>query len=143
MKPIKKQTINFEQISGFLASAERRLSKARKILEIDEQSGYQAAYDAMLKASLAFMLSLGKRPRSTIGHHKVIIEFVGEKLGHEYAGLIRNFDIMRRKRNQAIYEPFSTISENEVNNAVETARQYLKIVIEDIRRRDPQRSLGI
>lgn len=122
-------------------SAERRLRKAKQILKIDEQSGYQAAYDAMLKASLGFMLSFGKRPRSTVGHHKVIIEFVGEKLRPEYTALVRNFDIMRRKRNQAIYEPFATISEKEVNNALQTAKQYLKVIIEEIQKRDPQQSL--
>lgn len=143
MKQIKRQAINFGQIRGFLSSAERRLRKAEQILKIDEQSGYQAAYDAMLKASLGFMLSFGKRPRSTVGHHKVIIEFVGEKLGAEYTALVRNFDIMRRKRNQAIYEPFSTISEKEVNNAIHTAKQYLKVIIEGIRSRDSQRSLKI
>lgn len=50
MKQIKKQPVNFGQIRGFLTSAERRLRKAEQILKIDEQSGYQAAYDAMLKA---------------------------------------------------------------------------------------------
>ena len=65
MRQIKNQPINFRQIRGFLMSAERGLRKAEQILKIDEQSGYQAAYDGMLKASLGFMLSYGKRPKST------------------------------------------------------------------------------
>lgn len=143
MTGIKKQEINFDQIRGFLVSAEKRLLKAEQILKIDEQSGYQTAYDAMLKASLGFMLSYGKRPRSTVGHHKVIIEFVGENLELEYRALLRNFDIMRRKRNQAIYEPFGTISEKEASSAIHTAKEYLKVITEHIQVNDPQQPLKL
>jgi uncharacterized protein (UPF0332 family) len=143
MKTLKKQNINFNQIRDFLTSAERRLQKAEKILKIDEQSGFQAAYEAMIRASLGYMLSLGTRPRSTVGHHKVIIEYVGSKLGSEYSALVKRFDIMRRKRNKAIYEAFSTISEKEANDAISTAKQFLKIISEHIRSADPQQSIKI
>lgn len=84
MKALKPQEINFAQIRDFLESAERRLRKAEQILRIDEQSGFQAAYEAMIRASLGFLLSFGQRPRSSAGHHKVIIGFVGKKLGPGY-----------------------------------------------------------
>jgi hypothetical protein len=73
MKTTKQQEINFLQIRSFLESAERGIKKAEQILKVDEQSGFQAAYEAMVRASLGFMLSFGQRPRSTVGHHKVII----------------------------------------------------------------------
>lgn len=143
MKKIKRQEINFRQIRNFLQSAEVRLKKAERVVKLDEQSGFQAAYDAMLKASLAFMLSFGVRPRSTVGHHRVIVKFVEEKLGPEYKTLVRNFDIMRRKRNQAIYEPVSTISETEAESAIRMAKKYLKIISDIIEENNPQKLLDI
>ena len=141
MKKVKRQEINFAQIRNFLESAELRLKKAERIVRLDEQSGFQAAYDATLKVSLAFMLSFGLRPRSTVGHHKAIIEFVEKKLGSEFKSVISSFDIMRRKRNQAIYEPISTISESEADNAIIIAKKYLAIIKKIIRKNDPQQAL--
>ena len=51
MKTTKQQEINFLQIRSFLESAERRLKKAEQILKVDEQSGFQAAYEAMIRHS--------------------------------------------------------------------------------------------
>lgn len=143
MKTLKKQEINFRQIRSYLQGAELRLKKAERIVKLDEQSGFQAAYDAMLKASLGFMLSFGTRPRSTVGHHKVIIEFVEKQLGPEYKTLLRSFDIMRRKRNQSIYEPLSTISESEADAAIRTAKKYLGTIKRIIEENDPQKPLDI
>lgn len=138
MKTLKRQEINIPQIKDFLKSAVRRLEKAEKIVKDDEQSGFQAAYEAMIRASLGFMLSYGFRPRSTLGHHKIIIEFVGVKLGGEYVRLIKDFDRMRKKRNKAIYEPFSIISEKDASDALTTAREFIKIIASLISKIDPQ-----
>ncbi|OGF23453.1 hypothetical protein A3D45_00905 [Candidatus Falkowbacteria bacterium RIFCSPHIGHO2_02_FULL_42_9] len=143
MKTTKQQEINFLQIRSFLESAERRLKKAEQILKVDEQSGFQAAYEAMIRASLGFMLSFGQRPRSTVGHHKVIIEFVGKKFGEKYVGLISNFDTMRKKRNKAIYEPFGNIGEKEAADAIKTAREFIGVIYNHIRDKNQQPPLRI
>jgi uncharacterized protein (UPF0332 family) len=121
VKKLKPQQIDFGQIGRFLAGAEKKLAAARKTLEIDEEASYQLAYEAMLKASLGLMLSFGVRPRSLPGHHVIIIEFAGEKLGKEFRGLISMFNRMRRKRNQAIYDVAGLISKDEARQALETA----------------------
>lgn len=143
MKITKQQEINFLQIRSFLESAERRLKKAEQILKVDEQSGFQAAYEAMIRASLGFMLSFGQRPRSTVGHHKVIIEFVGQKFGKKYVSLISNFDEMRKKRNKAIYEPFGNIGEKEATDAIKTAKEFISIIYNHIQGKDQQPPLRI
>ncbi|OGF23950.1 hypothetical protein A3H09_01430 [Candidatus Falkowbacteria bacterium RIFCSPLOWO2_12_FULL_45_13] len=143
MKTTKQQEINFLQIRSFLESVERRLKKAEQILKVDEQSGFQAAYEAMIRASLGFMLSFGRRPRSTVGHHKIIIEFVGQKFGNKYVSLIGSFDEMRKKRNKAIYEPFGTIGEKEAADAIKTAKEFIGIVYNHIRDKDRQPTLKI
>jgi len=141
MKVLTNERIDFEQINGFLRSAATKLKKAGQIISLDEQIGFQTAYEAMLRASLGFLLSYGKRPRNMVGHHKVVIEFVAERLGSEYSALMHSFDVMRRKRNEAIYEPISTITETEAAEALRIANQLLKVVIEDIHTRNPQQKL--
>jgi hypothetical protein len=64
MKKLKPHKIDCGQIARFLASADKKLASARKILAFDEEACLQQAYEAMLKASLGFMFSYGFRPRS-------------------------------------------------------------------------------
>ncbi len=141
MDTIRDEPINFVQIQNFIESAVMKLGKAEEVISIDEQTGFQMAYDAMLRVSLGFMLSLGKRPRSTVGHHRIVIDFVAEQLGGQYQSIMKMFDIMRKKRNEAIYEPVSTITEKEAKDAIATARKYFAIIIEEIRVRNPQQQL--
>lgn len=98
MKRLKRQGVDFAQIGRFLAGAEKKLAAAGKTLAIDEEACYQLAYEAMLKASLGFMLSFGYRPRSLPGHHVTIIDFAEKNLGKEFENLILLFNRMRRKR---------------------------------------------
>jgi hypothetical protein len=76
MKKLKPHAVDWAQIDRFLASADKKLASARKILAFDEEACLQQAYEAMLKASLGFMFSHGFRARSQPGHHIAIIEFV-------------------------------------------------------------------
>ena len=73
---LKPHVVDWAQINRFLASADKKLSSARKILAFDEEACLQQAYEAMLKASLGFMFNYGFRARSQPGHHIAIIDFV-------------------------------------------------------------------
>lgn len=128
MKKLKQQRIDVRQIKQFLAGAVKKLTAAKRILAIDEEVSYQLAYEAMLKASLGFMLSHGVRPRSLPGHHVIIIEFAETHLGKEYRSLVAMFDRMRRKRHQAIYDVRGFISGDEAQQALETASRYLELI---------------
>jgi hypothetical protein len=57
-------------------------------LAIDADMAYQIAYEAMIKGSLALMLSHGQRPRKQLGYHIAIIEFAQKNLtgGHTAGG---------------------------------------------------------
>jgi len=68
MNKTKPQRIDPKQVKQFLADAHKKASTARKNLPIDAEAAYQIAYEAMLKASLALMLSHGERPRVQLGH---------------------------------------------------------------------------
>lgn len=141
MKKLKSQLPDFEQINRFLAGAAKKLAAAEKMIRIDEEASYQLAYEAMLKASLGFMLSHGVRPRSVLGHPITIIEFVGKHLGKEWKNLIAMFDRMRRKRNQALYDATGFISRQEARQALETAHKYLATIRDEIQRNNPQARL--
>jgi uncharacterized protein (UPF0332 family) len=141
VKKLKPQPIDFAQIQRFLASAAKKLDAARKTLAVDEEASYQLAYEAMLKASLGFMLSHGVRPRSLPGHHVTIIEFAEQHLGRKLKGLIARFDRMRRKRNQALYDVNGFISKLEAQQALDTAEEYLAVIREEIQKKNPQAKL--
>lgn len=140
MKKLKPQQVDIAQVNRFLASAQRKLTAARKTLAIDEEASYQLAYEAMLKASLGFMLSFGVRPRSLPGHHVTIIEFAEKRLGPKFSNLVAMFDRMRRKRHQAIYDVTGFISQQEAQDALQVAAKYLAAVRRQIRAPRPAKS---
>ena len=88
MKKLKPHVADWAQIERFLASADKKLVSARKILAFDEEACLQRAYEAMLKASLGFMFSHGFRARSQPGHHIAIIDFVRSRIDKKHAGLL-------------------------------------------------------
>jgi len=137
MKKLRPQRVDWAQIERFLQCAEKKLTSAHKILAFDEEACLQQAYEAMLKASLGFMFSYGFRARSQLGHHIAIIEFVRARVDKKHAGLITVFDRLRRKRNTALYDDTGFVSLHDAEQALETARQYLKVIRADITARKP------
>ncbi|MGC1619235.1 MAG: hypothetical protein WA765_12170 [Candidatus Acidiferrum sp.] len=132
MKKLKPHVVDWAQINRFLASADKKLSSARKILAFDEEACLQQAYEAMLKASLGFMFSYGFRARSQPGHHIAIIDFVRARIDKKHASLLTVFDRLRRKRNLALYDDSGFVSRQEAEQAVETAALYIIAVRDDI-----------
>ena len=137
MKKLKSHTVDWAQIERFVASAEKKLASAHKILAFDEEACLQQAYEAMLKASLGFMFSHGFRARSQPGHHIAIIDFVRARIGKKHAGLISVFDRLRRKRNLALYDDRGFVSEHDAQQALQAASDYLAVVRADIIARKP------
>jgi uncharacterized protein (UPF0332 family) len=137
MKKLKPHTVDWAQIERFVASAEKKLTSAHKILAFDEEVCLQQAYEAMLKASLGFMFSHGFRARSQPGHHIAIIDFVRARIGKKHAGLISVFDRLRRKRNLALYDDRGFVSQHDAQQALQAASDYLAVVRADIIARKP------
>jgi hypothetical protein len=118
-------------VKQFLADAHKKAATARKILPIDEETAYQTAYQAMLKGSLALMLSHGQRPRVQLGHHVAIIEFAQDHLDPGLAATFALFDRMRRKPSDAFYD-IAIVSDVEACDALEAVEEYLRIITTDI-----------
>lgn len=137
MKKLKPHPVDWAQIDRFLASADKKLASAQKILSFDEEACLQQAYEAMLKASLGFMFSYGFRARSQPGHHIAIIDFVRARIDKKHSALLTVFDRLRRKRNLALYDDTGFVSRHDAEQAVESARQYLGVIRADIAGRKP------
>ncbi|MGB9068909.1 MAG: hypothetical protein WCC21_10080 [Candidatus Acidiferrales bacterium] len=137
MKKLKPHTVDWAQIDRFLASADKKLASAHKILAFDEEACLQQAYEAMLKSSLGFMFSHGFRAGSQPGHHIAIIEFVRTRLDKKHAGLLSIFDRLRRKRNLALYADTGFVSEHDAKQAIRAAHDFLIVVRADVAARKP------
>jgi uncharacterized protein (UPF0332 family) len=137
MKKLKPHAVNWAQIDRFLASADKKLASANKILAFDEETCLQQAYEAMLKASLGFMFSHGFRAKSQPGHHVAIIEFVRARIDKKHAALLTILDRLRRKRNLALYDDTGFVSEHDAEEALDAARDYLGVIRADILARKP------
>jgi uncharacterized protein (UPF0332 family) len=137
MKKLKPHTVDWAQIERFLASADKKLASAHRILAFDEEASLQQAYEAMLKASLGFMFSHGFRARSQPGHHIAIIEFVRSRIDKKHSGLLTVFDRLRRKRNLALYDDTGFVSRYDAEQALEAAGNYLTVIRADIAARKP------
>jgi len=138
MSAVKPHAIDWAQIERFLESADRKLASARRILAFDEEASLEQAYEAMLRASLAFMFSHGVRPRSQPGHHIAIIQFVRERTDKKHASLLTYFDRLRRKRNTALYDDTGFVSQHDAEEAIAIARKFLRVIRGDIDGRRPQ-----
>lgn len=137
MKKFKPQRVDWAHIERFLDSAEKKLASAYRILAIDEEACLQQAYEAMLRASIGFMLSHGFRARSQAGHHIAIIEFVSARIDKKHSGLVSVLDRLRRKRNLALYDATGFISHRDAEQALESACQFLAVIRTDITARRP------
>jgi uncharacterized protein (UPF0332 family) len=137
MKKLKPHAVDWAQIDRFLASADKKLASARKIVAFDEEACLQQAYEAMLKASLGFMFSHGFRARSQPGHHIAIIDFVRSRIDKKHADLVVVFDRLRRKRNTALYDDTGLVSRHDAEQALESAGDYLDVIRVDIAARRP------
>jgi hypothetical protein len=85
-----------------LGQARQHLESARAIAGIDPVGSYQLVDDAARKALAAVLENQGLRATSR-GGHIAVREAVSAQLDPPLGGVLRPFDRMRRRRNQAEY----------------------------------------
>jgi len=134
---LKKQTVNYQQIEVTIHKAYKSVEASRKVLGTDTNSSFILAYEAMLKATLALMLSRGYRPRTALGHHKTLVDFSSFVLGEKFEGITAAYDSMRAKRNKVVYD-IALVSEDEASQATILAGQYVDIIKNKIEEDNPQ-----
>jgi len=134
---IKKQGKNLKAVENLISRSYKEIKAAKANLKIDEGIAFTIAYTAMLHAGRALMLFRGYRPDDGY-QHKTLVDFASIVLGEHYKTLVQHYDKMRRKRNIFTYEVSISISEEEVNNGLESAGNFIKAVRELIKKEDPQ-----
>ena len=138
---VKTCPVDFQAITKLIRRAYLDLRTARRNLEADHECTYTYAYNAMLRSGLALIFSEGYRP-DIKDKHRTIVQFAGAVLGEGFQRLITDYDFMRKKRHQFIYEPDIPCSMTEASEALKTARAFVDQVAELIRAKSPQREFN-
>jgi hypothetical protein len=85
-----------------MGQANQHIHAAQAIESIDPTGAYQLLYDAARKALSAVLENQGLRATSR-GGHIAVLDAVSAQLDPPLGGILRPFDRMRRRRNQAEY----------------------------------------
>lgn len=135
----EEKGIGADQLKKRITRAATDLRNAKLILADDSVGAYRAAYDSMLQAGIALILSLGYRPKVS-GFHKTVVECAKEILVDDFSVLTRKFDQMRKNRHEAIYEAV-IISKSEAEEAIVSAKKLVKEVSNYLKEKNPQKEL--
>jgi uncharacterized protein (UPF0332 family) len=124
---IKAYKATREEIGRLLSIANRDLKAAQRNLDDDPDWAYSMAYNALLQASRAVMLTEGYRPRGP-DQHATVVAFIRENFQEINPTLTDFFDQMRRKRHRLIYETVGLVSHSETQQVIEQTKGYLEIL---------------
>lgn len=122
---IKRVTPDRNQISKQLSRAAKDLLTAANVCPIDQTWCFTIAYQAMIRAGRAFMFSRGFLPLAA-NSHLTVIEFMRDVLGPQAGNLLLQFERMRRKRHDFLYDSVNHTTEKEALEAIQTARELIK-----------------
>jgi len=137
---IKTCPVDWKAINNLMKRAYADLETARRNLDDDPECAYNYAYNGMLRSGLALMLSAGLRPEIK-DKHLTIVKFASSILGNRFRKVINDYDFMRRKRHRFIYEPDIPCSAIEAENAIKTAKRFVEMISQLMKKRKPQMEL--
>lgn len=122
---IEPVSISPEEIADLIKVAKRDIDTANKVLNVDLDWAFAIAYNSILQLTLAWMNSLGYRPRGEAKHVNTF-RFLEETLPKERQPTIKRLQRMRRKRNATIYRQKGLVSVKEAHDVIDFANQYFK-----------------
>lgn len=96
----------------------------------------------MLKAGRALLFLEGLRPADG-AQHKTVIQVSEIFLGSAFKSLAEQFETMRRKRNQLVYEYGGLLSHAEVEAALNDAQNWIRAVGQKVKNKNPQFDLPL
>src|SRR6185295_7461848 len=100
---LKEHKPDRRQVQQLLEAA-RILLKDASVKEVSANSRFDAAYNAILQASLAALMANGYRPSTSHGgHHAMAIQSLPKTLGID-GDRIQVLDTLRKRRNRVIYD---------------------------------------
>lgn len=125
-RTIEPVRVTPREIAGLMALAKRDIEASQAMLASDLDWAFAIAYNGILQMSIAYMNSLGYRPRGE-GKHFNTFRFMAESLPEE-APVIRRLQRLRRKRNATVYEQPGLVGETEARDVVAFAAHYYAII---------------
>ncbi|MCK4529147.1 HEPN domain-containing protein [candidate division WOR-3 bacterium] len=137
---IKKSRVDYKAIVEFINRAGKDLETAERNLGIDDDCAYTYAYNAMLHSGIALMNSFGYRPEIK-NKHLTVIRFAGTILEENLDYLLKMYNNMRKKRHRFIYEPFTPCTKKEAQDAIKSAKEFVKEVSRFIKDNNPEEKL--
>ena len=137
---IRKQRAGLVQVEALLREAMLDLGEANKIASLATRATYLLAYMAMLKAGRALLLLKGYVPDDG-AQHKTVVDVTSILLGEKYGNLTKQFETMRRKRNELTYEAGVLLSKSESEKAFLDAIALLKKILSEVKSQNPQLEL--
>lgn len=111
-----------------LAQARNHLTSAGRICADDPVGGYALAYDAARKALTAIVENEGLRPTSR-GGHLAVFETVRAQFDPPLGAILRRFNRMRTRRNDAEYPPLDapTLTPEDVREDLVSAGEIIDL----------------
>ena len=125
---LKRVRVSPSQVKEMLGLAKRDIKAAKIMMATDRDWAFSMAYNAVLQATRALMLSKGYRPAGGEGQHKVAVMFAEITLGEKFQDDIYVFNKMRSKRHRIIYDVSGLVSQPEARQAFEFAVRYVKTI---------------
>ena len=119
---IERVTASPREIAALVDVARRDTRTAQALTATDLDWAFVIAYNAVLQLSIAYMYSLGFRPRNESKHYNTF-RFISEALPED-AGQVRRLQSIRRKRNVVLYEQAGVVSEKEAREVIEFSLRY-------------------
>ncbi len=105
------------------------LSSARILVDTNPVGAFMLTYDAARKALTAILANQGLRPMGSEGGHAVLLDVVLAQLDPPMGDDLREFDWMRRLRNDSAYpSPDRKVaSATDVEDALPAAERIIEI----------------
>lgn len=127
---LKLQTPHLDQIKALIERAQKDIKIAEINIDIDYDTAFSVAYNAMLKAGRALILHKGYRTDDG-SQHKTTVDFCSYLLDDETKNLVKQFDRMRRIRNIISYDPFdyAGFSKEDVLTAISNSKNFVQAII--------------
>ena len=131
---LRNHQTNKNEIAQLFAVFEREIADAR-VEDVSAEGRFESAYTAGRTMAQAALAASGYRAVGEGNHIRTIrsLEFTLEL----DADTINKFDQFRRKRNISVYERIGMVSEQEVTEMFELAKELLKLVTEWLSKNHP------
>jgi len=138
---LKEHPPDAGEIQQLLRAARRNLGDA-VVADVSPETRFDAAYKAIVQASLAALMAHGYRPdTSRPGHHQMVIQALALTIGIA-ASRVTVLDTLRRKRNLSDYTG-EDIDDTSAAECAKEADRLLRDVIDRLKRNRPELAEGI